>query len=97
MARVAVRVSSSQGCVSDTRGSQIDLAEAGVDAIGRRVGGAPVQPRAGLGAGGVALWRAGDVERPGQGIRRPRSVAPLSCRATAYSTAAGTSARCAAS
>src|SRR3546814_17585629 len=44
--------------------AEIDLAETGVDAIGRRVGERTVQPRAGLGAGGIALRRAGDVERP---------------------------------
>ena len=30
-----------------------------------------MQPRAGLGAGGIALWRAGDVERPRPGDQAP--------------------------
>src|SRR3546814_17281398 len=57
----------------------IDLAETGVDAIGRRVGERTVQPRAGLGAGGIALRRAGDVERPRPGDQAPAQpgAAPL--------------------
>ena len=51
--------------------AEIDLAQAGVDALGRRVGERPVQPGASVGEGGIALWRAGDVERP-----RPRDQAP---------------------
>src|SRR3546814_16181143 len=51
--------------------AEIDLAETGVDAIGRRVGERTVQPRAGLGAGGIALRRAGDVERPRPGDQAP--------------------------
>ena len=69
---VAVRVQQLAGLrVAMRVVAEIDLAEAGVDAIGRRVGERTVQPRAGLGAGGVALWRAGDVERPRPGDQAP--------------------------
>ena len=55
---VAVRVQQLAGLRIAMRVvAEIDLAEAGVDAIGRRAGECPAQPRAGLGAGGVALRR----------------------------------------
>ena len=43
--------------------AEIDLTQAGIDALGRRVGERPVQPGAGVRAGGIALWRAGDVKK----------------------------------
>src|SRR3546814_11010730 len=60
---IAVRVQQLAGLrVAMRVVAEIDLAETGVDAIGRRVGERTVQPRAGLGAGGIALRRAGRSE-----------------------------------
>ena len=60
--------------------AEIDLAEASVDAIGRRV--KALQYRS-LSAGGVALRRTGCVERPRPGDRAPAQRGAAFCKATA--------------